>query len=138
MKQENIAAMTEQDISREVLLEKYAKNGEQSVGEVRLRVAKALAALESDPARFEPLFYQALENGFIPGGRINSAAGTELRATLINCFVQPVGDSVSETKTARWAFTRLCCRRRKPCAAVAASVTTSRASVPRARGSRHQ
>ncbi|MCW3481302.1 adenosylcobalamin-dependent ribonucleoside-diphosphate reductase [Neisseriaceae bacterium JH1-16] len=96
MKQENVAAMAEQDISREVLLEKYAKNGEQTVSEVRLRVARALAELEADPARFEPLFYEALENGFIPGGRINSAAGTDLRATLINCFVQPVGDSVSE------------------------------------------
>ncbi|MDN0073785.1 adenosylcobalamin-dependent ribonucleoside-diphosphate reductase [Crenobacter sp. SG2303] len=96
MKQENVAAMAEQDISREVLLEKYAKNGEQTVSEVRRRVARALAALEADPARFEPLFYEALENGFIPGGRINSAAGTDLRATLINCFVQPVGDSVSE------------------------------------------
>lgn len=96
MKQENIAAMAEQDISREVLLEKYAKGDEQSVSEVRQRVAKALATLENDPARFEPLFFDALDNGFIPGGRINSAAGTDLRATLINCFVQPVGDSVSE------------------------------------------
>ncbi|WP_062789463.1 adenosylcobalamin-dependent ribonucleoside-diphosphate reductase [Aquitalea pelogenes] len=96
MKRENSAVMLEQDISREVLLEKYAKGDEQSVSEVRLRVARALAALEQDPARFEPLFFQALDNGFIPGGRINSAAGTELRATLINCFVQPVGDSVSE------------------------------------------
>ncbi len=43
------------------------------------------------------MFYEALENGFIPGGRINSAAGTQLTATLINCFVQPVGDSVSQT-----------------------------------------
>ncbi|WP_199154141.1 adenosylcobalamin-dependent ribonucleoside-diphosphate reductase [Chromobacterium sp. ASV23] len=98
MQQENIAAMAEQDISREVLLEKYAKNGEQSVSEVRHRVARALAALEKDPARFEPLFFEALDKGFIPGGRINSAAGTELSATLINCFVQPVGDSVSETE----------------------------------------
>ncbi|MBV8679333.1 MAG: ribonucleoside-diphosphate reductase, adenosylcobalamin-dependent, partial [Aquitalea sp.] len=96
MKRENNAVMLEQDISREVLLEKYAKGDEQSVSEVRQRVARALAALEQDPARFEPLFFQALDNGFIPGGRINSAAGTELRATLINCFVQPVGDSVSE------------------------------------------
>ena len=96
MKQENVALMAEQDISREVLLEKYAKAGEQSVAEVRHRVARALAQLEKDPSRFEPLFFEALDNGFIPGGRINSAAGTDLKATLINCFVQPVADSVSE------------------------------------------
>ena len=86
-----------QQVSIDVLLEKYAKNGEQSIDEVRRRVARALAAIEADPAHWEPVFLQALENGFIPGGRVNSAAGTDLQATLINCFVQPVGDSVSET-----------------------------------------
>ncbi len=30
-------------------------------------------------------------------GRINSAAGTELQATLANCFVQPIGDSITES-----------------------------------------
>ena len=53
--------------------------------------------MEEDPARWEPVFFEALESGFVPGGRVNSAAGTQLTATLINCFVQPVGDSVSET-----------------------------------------
>ena len=86
-----------QQVSIDVLLEKYAKGDEHSVEDVRRRVARALAAVEKDPAKWEPVFYEALENGFIPGGRINSAAGTQLTATLINCFVQPVGDSVSQT-----------------------------------------
>nr|WP_084545114.1 adenosylcobalamin-dependent ribonucleoside-diphosphate reductase [Derxia gummosa] len=87
-----------QEVSRDVLIEKYAKNGETSIQDVRRRVARALAAVEADPPAWEERFYQALVDGFIPGGRINSAAGTELQATLINCFVQPVGDSVSSTK----------------------------------------
>jgi len=85
-----------QQVSIDVLLEKYAKGDEKSVEDVRRRVAKALAAVEKDPTKWETVFYETLENGFIPGGRINSAAGTKLTATLINCFVQPVGDSVSE------------------------------------------
>jgi ribonucleoside-diphosphate reductase alpha chain len=86
-----------QQVSLDVLLEKYAKGDETTIEDVRWRVARALAAVEKEPAKWEPAFYEALENGFIPGGRINSAAGTQLTATLINCFVQPVGDSVSQT-----------------------------------------
>jgi ribonucleoside-diphosphate reductase alpha chain len=87
-----------QAISREVLLEKYAKDGEASVAEVRARVARALAAAEPEASRlqWEGRFLEAQERGFIPAGRINSAAGTSLTATLINCFVQPVGDSITE------------------------------------------
>ncbi len=86
-----------QSVSLDVLREKYAKDGETTIQDVRRRVARALAAVEAQPEKWEPVFFEALENGFIPGGRINSAAGTQLAATLINCFVQPVGDSVSET-----------------------------------------
>ena len=98
MKNENIAALTEQDICREVLLEKYAKGDERNVDDVRRRVARALAQCEkpADIDRFADAFFKTLDGGFIPGGRINSAAGTDLRATLINCFVQPEGDSVWE------------------------------------------
>jgi ribonucleoside-diphosphate reductase alpha chain len=87
-----------QAISREVLLEKYAKDGEASVAEVRARVARALAAAEPEASRlqWEARFLEAQERAFIPAGRINSAAGTSLTATLINCFVQPVGDSITE------------------------------------------
>ena len=89
-------AIPDQQVSIDVLLEKYAKGGEKTVDEVRKRVAKALAAIEKDPAHWENEFFHALRGGFIPGGRVNSAAGTDLKATLINCFVQPVGDSVSQ------------------------------------------
>jgi ribonucleoside-diphosphate reductase alpha chain len=90
--------LPEQAISREVLLEKYAKGAEAAAGEVRARVARALAAAEPEAqrAQWQARFLEAQERGFIPAGRINSAAGTSLTATLINCFVQPVGDSISE------------------------------------------
>ncbi|MDP3539833.1 MAG: adenosylcobalamin-dependent ribonucleoside-diphosphate reductase [Azonexus sp.] len=92
------APLQEQEISGEVLIEKYAKGKETSVHDVRKRVAYALAQVEQekDRAHWENRFLWAQENGFIPAGRINSAAGTDLQATLINCFVQPVGDSIVE------------------------------------------
>ncbi len=93
-----------QEVSLDVLREKYAKGAERDLDgpdmarAVRRRVARALAEVEADPAAHEAAFLKALEDGFIPGGRINSAAGSGIRdVTLINCFVQPVGDSVSET-----------------------------------------
>lgn len=91
----NEMGLAPQEISTEVLVEKYAKAGEQSIIDVRARVAKALASKESDPDKWAKVFYEAMENGFVPAGRINSAAGTNLQATLINCFVQPVGDAVT-------------------------------------------
>lgn len=99
-----VADLPWQEVSLDVLREKYAKGAERELDgpemarAVRLRVARALAAVEAEPARWEPVFLGALESGFIPGGRINSAAGTDIRdVTLINCFVQPMGDSISET-----------------------------------------
>src|SRR2546423_2442238 len=93
-----VTPVAEQPISRDTLLEKYAKGGEATIAEVRRRVARALARVESEDKRafWERRFLQAQEEGFIPAGRINSAAGIQLQATLINCFVQPVGDSISE------------------------------------------
>ncbi|MDY0744035.1 adenosylcobalamin-dependent ribonucleoside-diphosphate reductase [Paucibacter sp. R3-3] len=86
-----------QAISSEVLLEKYAKGDEQTLEDVRQRVARALAAAEAPERRAEwaAKFLDAQRRGFVPAGRILSAAGTELSATLINCFVQPVGDSIA-------------------------------------------
>src|SRR4029453_7678119 len=89
--------LEEQPISIDVLLEKYAKGDERSADDVRRRVARGLAAVEAPGVRaeWERRFYEAMVDGFIPGGRVNSAAGTEIAATLINCFVQPVGDAIS-------------------------------------------
>src|SRR4249920_3193154 len=93
-----LAPLPEQEISGEVLVEKYAKGQERTVEDVRRRVARALALAEPEKRRahWEARFVEAQEHGFIPAGRINSAAGTTLTATLINCFVQPVGDSITE------------------------------------------
>ncbi len=86
-----------QEISTEVLLEKYAEADENTVQDVRRRVARGLAQAEKPDqrAQWEETFFQAQENGFVPAGRINSAAGLNMQATLINCFVQPVGDAIS-------------------------------------------
>ena len=86
-----------QEISTEVLLEKYAEADEASVQDVRRRVARGLAQAEQPEqrAKWEEAFFLAQENGFVPAGRINSAAGLKIQATLINCFVQPVGDAIS-------------------------------------------
>lgn len=86
-----------QEISTEVLLEKYAELDEKTVQDVRRRVARGLAQAEKPEqrAKWEEAFFLAQENGFVPAGRINSAAGLKIQATLINCFVQPVGDAIS-------------------------------------------
>ncbi|MDO8440154.1 MAG: LAGLIDADG family homing endonuclease [Polaromonas sp.] len=92
-----IEALPAQAISQEILLEKYGKGTEQNIFDVNQRVAHALAQVEAPEQRkqWEGRFLQALQQGFLPAGRIQSAAGTELSATLINCFVQPVGDSIA-------------------------------------------
>ena len=88
---------TPQEISTEVLLEKYAEPGEHSIEDVRRRVAHGLARAEKAEQRehWEEVFFRAQQDGFVPAGRINSAAGLKNQATLINCFVQPVGDAIS-------------------------------------------
>ncbi|WP_151446219.1 adenosylcobalamin-dependent ribonucleoside-diphosphate reductase [Lacisediminimonas profundi] len=89
-------AATSQPISDDVLREKYLKPGETSVDDLFRRVARALASVEpeADRARHEEAFLKNLYAGAIGAGRIMSAAGTEIQATLINCFVQPVGDCI--------------------------------------------
>ena len=85
-----------QPISLDVLREKYLKPGETTADELYQRVALALASVEKPDLRekYEALFLANLKAGAIGAGRIMSAAGTDIQATLINCFVQPVGDCI--------------------------------------------
>ncbi|WP_024538186.1 LAGLIDADG family homing endonuclease [Comamonas badia] len=85
-----------QPISLDVLREKYFKNGEREVDDLYARVARALASVEQPELRetLEQRFLENLRAGAIGAGRIMSAAGTDIQATLINCFVQPVGDCI--------------------------------------------
>ena len=90
-------ALLPQEVSIDVLCEKYAKGSEDSIAAVQARVARSLAQYESADLReaMNERFLWAQQQGFIPAGRINSAAGMGMKATLMNCFVQPVGDSVT-------------------------------------------
>ncbi|MCW5286166.1 adenosylcobalamin-dependent ribonucleoside-diphosphate reductase [Verminephrobacter eiseniae] len=85
-----------QPISQDVLCEKYLKPGETTAQMLYQRVARALASVEAPElrSRYEALFLANLQAGAIGAGRIMSAAGTDIQATLINCFVQPVGDCI--------------------------------------------
>ena len=92
-----------QPFSREVLSERYLKAGELGCDDIFRRVSKALASVEEKAAQqtYEALFLKNLRDGAIGAGRIMHAAGTALESTLINCFVQPVGDTVQSVHQAR-------------------------------------
>lgn len=93
MKGEKFLSIEDQEIAGVVLAEKYLKDGERTVEDLRERVAIGVSTAEKDPGLWKSQFRAAMEAGFVPAGRINSAVGSSLTATLINCFVQPVGDS---------------------------------------------
>ncbi|NQZ74004.1 MAG: ribonucleoside-diphosphate reductase, adenosylcobalamin-dependent, partial [Dinoroseobacter sp.] len=59
-----------------------------SVEDTWRRIARSLASVESDPAKWEDKFFAALEDfKYLPAGRIIAGAGTERSVTLFNCFV---------------------------------------------------
>ena len=85
-----------QEVTIEVLGEKYAKGSETQPDEVQRRVAYGVAEAEKDPLYWGEKFTRLMQlGGFTGAGRIMSAAGTGIEATLINCFVQPVGDTTT-------------------------------------------
>src|SRR5258707_15550373 len=71
----SLETLPEQAISRDVLLEKYAKDGEQSPGAVRSRVDRALAAIDREGrhAHGEAKFLGVDADGLITPGPIDFA-----------------------------------------------------------------
>lgn len=59
-----------------------------SVEDTWRRIARDLAKVEDDPAKWEETFYDALSDfKYLPAGRIIAGAGTDRSVTLFNCFV---------------------------------------------------
>jgi ribonucleoside-diphosphate reductase alpha chain len=87
--------MNLQDIPASTLLTKYGRGGENTPDAILDRVARGLTEAEADTF-WEPIFRRALDNCLL-GGRINASAGIQgVKTTWINCFVQPLADSVYE------------------------------------------
>ncbi len=80
-----------QEITSIILQEKYCKGDERTELDVLQRVARGLGK----DAQQQAEFLETFQAGFVGGGRIMSAGGTAIAATLINCFVQEVNDCIS-------------------------------------------
>lgn len=92
-----MTSLNTQAISQDVLAEKYLAAGEQTAEDLFRRVSQALADQEKPELRSEwaEKFFQNMQAGAIGAGRIMAAAGLDTKATLINCFVQPVADATN-------------------------------------------
>ncbi|HEY7377269.1 MAG TPA: adenosylcobalamin-dependent ribonucleoside-diphosphate reductase [Steroidobacteraceae bacterium] len=73
-----------------------ARPAEQTIVDSWVRVARAAAAIETEPALWQQRFFDLLQDlRFLPGGRILAGAGSSRRLTLFNCFVMgTIGDSL--------------------------------------------
>ena len=80
---------TPQQITVDVMLEKYAKNNETTQEQIFLRVCNGVAKVEKTPElqkEWAEKFFNNMIAGAVGAGRIMSAGGTDISATLINCF----------------------------------------------------
>jgi len=90
---DTLSALPFQAISHDVLVEKYLRPEERDARDIYRRVSRALASVEQlDREQWQQRFYDNMLNGAIGAGRIMYAAGTRRHATMLNCFVQPIGD----------------------------------------------
>jgi ribonucleoside-diphosphate reductase alpha chain len=83
--------------SRHVWETRYRHVAERDIDATWHRVARAVAAVETNPALWTERFLSVLRGfRFLPGGRILAGAGTDRQVTLANCFVMgPIDDSLS-------------------------------------------
>ncbi|RMG31752.1 MAG: ribonucleoside-diphosphate reductase, adenosylcobalamin-dependent, partial [Gammaproteobacteria bacterium] len=79
-------------VSRLIWETKYRRRGvDRHVRDTWRRVARAIAAVEPDPATWSARFSRLLDDfGYLPGGRILAGAGVDREVTLFNCFVMGV------------------------------------------------
>lgn len=90
----------EQEVSKDVRIEKY-QNGNPNITleELSLRVSKDIASVEKNKKlrdQWTQTFASVIGTKATGGGRIMSNAGSGVGGTYINCFVQPVGDSIAD------------------------------------------
>lgn len=93
-----VASPALQETSRDLLAQKYLLAGETDQADIFQRVATSLASVEAKEHQhaFQAAFRGAFDAGFVAGGRIMSGAGRDAaNVTLINCFVQPIGDCMT-------------------------------------------
>lgn len=78
------------DFSKEIWEQTYKHHTDNTVLDTWKRVAKNISSIEDNKLEWEEKFLSILEYfKFVPGGRILSNAGTEWKASYINCFVKP-------------------------------------------------
>lgn len=71
--------------------ESFAPKVDSTVHQIRARLAASMA---NDPEQ-EQRFRDCLEGGFVPGGGLTGEAGSELDASMVDCLVQEVGDTIT-------------------------------------------
>lgn len=88
--------LSPQMFSDQVLKARYLQPGERGVSDLFDRVAHALAKAETPALHglWEERFRRNLDAGGLVADRIMASAGTGLHTSLVDCFVQPVGDCV--------------------------------------------
>ena len=81
------------ELSQEIYESTY-RYGDETLEKTQKRIADDIASIEEDKDKWSNEFFSILENfKFVPGGRIISNAGTNIKGTTyINCFVSGFQD----------------------------------------------